>query len=588
MRLSIGFTFLLVAIAFVQSKPLFNGVNDINAVLAQLASQNNLANQFNGLAAQITNALSSGQLQTIGQQVFQLAQNVLSGNLDANVAASQFLAEIQQYLGSNTQLFNTVSNIVQQLVNLGGSGLARPAISKQFQVGDLQDVIAQYPQYAGLINQAADLASQVLPLLSPAQLMSLQKLTQDLTDKVLNGKLNVNAAASRLLGQLQSILASNPQLFNAVQSFVQQVVNAAQAILPNFISRFNTRVAFPSPADLLNLANQFKPSDLQGLLAQYPQYAGLINQATSLAGQVASALSQGQLQTLGQQVCQLAQSVFSGQIDANAAASQLFGQLQSILGSNPQLFNAVQSFVQQVVNAAQAVLPNFISRSNTRVAFPSPADLLNLANQFKPSDLQGLLAQYPQYAALINQLTGLAGQVIPTLSLGQLQTLGQQVFQLAQSMFSGQMDVNTAANELLGELQQYFGSNTQLFNAIANAIQQVISLSGAGLTRPAISRQLQLSDLEAIVAQYPEYAALVAPFAALAQQAIVAFSQPQLASLQASVLNLAQNVISGQLDANVAASQLLAEIQQYLGSNTQLYNAIANAVQQLVNLGQGY
>ena len=77
-----------------------------------------------------------------------LAQNVLNGDIDANVAANQLLGELQQYFGSNAQLFNSVVGIVQQLLNLGDFGLTRPALSRNLQISDLESLIVQHPQYA--------------------------------------------------------------------------------------------------------------------------------------------------------------------------------------------------------------------------------------------------------------------------------------------------------------------------------------------------------------------------------------------------------------------------------------------------------
>ena len=52
----------------------------------------------------------------------------------------------------------------------------------------------------GLINQATSLASQAITAFSENQLNSLGNLVSDLADKVLHGKLSVDAAASQLLG----------------------------------------------------------------------------------------------------------------------------------------------------------------------------------------------------------------------------------------------------------------------------------------------------------------------------------------------------------------------------------------------------
>ncbi|CAF1184098.1 unnamed protein product [Adineta ricciae] len=337
-------------------------------------------------------------------------------------------------------------------------------------------------------------------------------------------------------------------------------------------------IAFVQSKPLFNNIN-----DLQALAAQYPQYASLINQATSLASQAISAFSENQLNSLGNLVSDLADKVLHGRLSADAAANQLLGAIQAYLGSNSQLFDEIQSFLQQVVSIAQTLTGNF--NGQARIAFPSSADLLTLANQFKPSDLQGLLSQFPQLSSLINQITNIADQVSSALSQSQLQSIGGTVLNLAQNVLNGNVDANAAANQLLGELQQYFGSNTQLFNSIASIVQQLLNVGGFGLTRPALSRNLQISDLESLIVQHPQYANIAASLATLANQAIAAFSPAQLKSLENSVLSLAQQVISGQLDASSAGSQLLAQIQQYTGSNIQLYNAIANVVQQLVNLG---
>ncbi|CAF1282226.1 unnamed protein product [Adineta steineri] len=232
MRLSIGCALFFVVIAFVQSNPIFNGMNDLNAVINQLGSQTALNDLMHNLSGQVANALSSSQLQTLVQQALQLAPNVMNGSVKPQVAAAQLLAQLQQQLGSNNQLLNAVTNAIQQLGSalltiqpnlLSGLG-ARSAVGKQLQISDLESMVAQYPQYSSAVASLAALADKVKAALTQSQLKELEVLTLQLASNCMNGSLKPNAAATQLLAKLQQYLGTT-QLFVDVAIVVQQLVS---------------------------------------------------------------------------------------------------------------------------------------------------------------------------------------------------------------------------------------------------------------------------------------------------------------------------------------------------------------------------
>ncbi|CAF1360529.1 unnamed protein product [Adineta ricciae] len=213
------------------------------------------------------------------------------------------------------------------------------------------------------------------------------------------------------------------------------------------------------------------------------------------------------------------------------------------------------------------------------IAFVQGKPLLNqLVSQANlPNQLNGIQDFLGQYQGVLNQLQGLVNgvsaaqlqalvqQAANNVSSAQLQSIVQQASQLAQSVLSGQVDVNTALNQ------------------VSNFVQQLLSGS-AGLTRPANVKALPLNGVQDLLNQY---ANILSQFQGLGEQVANALSQAQLQTLGQQVAQLAQSVVSGQVGASAAGSQLLALVQQYLDSNAQLYNAVANAVQQLLNVVEG-
>ncbi|CAF0999637.1 unnamed protein product [Adineta ricciae] len=318
MRLSIGFALVFAAIAFVQGKPLFNQLvtqinlpNQLNGIQDFLGQYQSVLSQLQGLVSgvspaqlqalvqQVAGNVSPAQLQSIVQQAAQLAQSVLSGQVDVNTALSQ------------------VSDFVQQLLN-GSAGLTRPANVKGFPFNGVQGLLNQYgnvlSQLQGLVSgvspaQLQALVQQVAGNVSPAQLQSIVQQAVQLAQSVLSGQVDVNTALSQ------------------VSDFVQQLLNGSAGL---------TR-----PANVKG----FPFNGVQGLLNQY---GNVLSQLQGLGQQVANTLSQAQLQSLGQQVSQLAQSVVTGQVGASAAASQLLALVQQYLGSNTQLYNAAQQLLSVV------------------------------------------------------------------------------------------------------------------------------------------------------------------------------------------------------------------------------------------------
>jgi hypothetical protein len=75
-----------------------------------------LINQLVTIAGKISNALTPWQLYTLEQQGLQLAENVFQGNVDLNVAVNQLLSQLQEYLGSDSDILNNAEALAQQLI----------------------------------------------------------------------------------------------------------------------------------------------------------------------------------------------------------------------------------------------------------------------------------------------------------------------------------------------------------------------------------------------------------------------------------------------------------------------------------------
>ncbi|CAF1279958.1 unnamed protein product [Adineta steineri] len=234
MRLTIGCALFFVVIAFVQSNPIFNGMNDLNAVINQLGSQTALNDLMHNLSGQVANAISSSQLQALVQQALQLAPNVMNGSVKPLAAAIQLFAQLQQQLGSNTQLLDAVTNAMQQLGSalltiqpnlLSGLG-TRSAVGKQLQISDLEAMAAQYPQYSSVVASLAALANPVVAALTKPQLQALESLALQLAPHVITGSVKPQDAVDQLLTLLKQFLGDN-HLFDSVSSVFQQMGNFA-------------------------------------------------------------------------------------------------------------------------------------------------------------------------------------------------------------------------------------------------------------------------------------------------------------------------------------------------------------------------
>ncbi len=124
-----------------------------------------------------------------------------------------------------------------------------------------------------------------------------------------------------------------------------------------------------------------------------------------------------------------------------------------------------------------------------------------------------------------SQLEGLLIQLSGSLSPAQLQLLQQQAFIIAQNVMSGNLDVNTAANQLLQLLEQYLGPNSQLLADVKPLVQQFVDAAATVLPQLpsnlakrratvarsdplALANELQPNDLAAILAEYPQYSVI--------------------------------------------------------------------------------
>ncbi|CAF1296040.1 unnamed protein product [Adineta ricciae] len=413
MRLSIGFVLVFTTIAFVQSNPLFNQLalqpvlsNQFNGLQGLLPQYADLINKFQNLAQQAATNLTPDQLQTLAQQAFQLAQNVLSNQIDANTAASQLLNE------------------VQQLLNLDGAGLTRPALSTRGKFNPFQGF---FDHVQNAMNQFQNAAQQFANTFDPKKIEEVSKICFQLVESIINGQVDAKIAASELLLLIE-------QTFGSENGFVKTFVTGSQQLI-NFVSEI-----LPHTQEVIG------------------QIESSVNEFQNNVEHFANTLTFEQLQALSEVFSQLVHSVLSGKVEAKVAANELLLLIQQSFGTDNEYLNAFFHGAQQLIN--------FVSDKLTRPANKKSLSLVN--------NVQGLLAQYGN---VLSQFQGLAQQVTNALSQAQLQTLGQLAARLAQSVFTGQVDVNTAASQLLSQVQQYLGSNTELYNAVVNAVQQLVAFN---------------------------------------------------------------------------------------------------------------
>jgi len=323
-----------------------------------------------------------------------------------------------------------------------------------------------------LNSQLNGLLVQLSGVLSPVQLQSLQQQAFQIVQNVLNGNLDVNTAANQLLQQLEQYLGSNSQLLADVRPLVQQFIDAAATLpfpLPSNLGKRRATVGRSAP---LASANQLQLSDLVATLAAFPQYSALTNQLSNFVAQISSVLSSFQLGSLDAQASQIIQNVLNGNVNTNTAVNQLLQQLEQYLGSNSQLLANARPLVQQFIDAVVTLssqLPSNLGKRRATVGRSAP---LASANQLQLSNLLANLAAQPQYSGLINQLSNFATQITSVLSSFQLESLDEKSSQIVQNVLNGNVDANTAANQLLQQLQQYLGSDSQLLANVQPLLQQ--------------------------------------------------------------------------------------------------------------------
>jgi molybdopterin converting factor small subunit len=341
------------------------------------------------------------------------------------------------------------------------------ALGNQLGLNSLDAVLAVFPQYAGLVNQLTTLAAQVANALSPSQLYTLEQQALQTAQNVLSGNVPLETAVNQLFAQVQQALGSDSSILSNVQPVVQQLVSVVGQLLSNLPSNLGQR-SVPVPRaninDLVALGNQLGLNSLDAVLAVFPQYAGLVNQLTTLAAQVANALSPSQLYTLEQQALQAAQNVLSGNVPLETAVEQLFAQVQQALGQDSSILSNVEPVVQQLLSVVGQLLSNLPSNLGQR-SVPVPRvninDLLALANQ-----------------GLVQQFSGVVHQVINALSPSQLETLEQQLLLVAQSVLSGGVPLQDAVNQVFAQLQQTLGSDSAILSNVQPFVQQLVSVVG--------------------------------------------------------------------------------------------------------------
>ncbi|CAF1479949.1 unnamed protein product [Adineta ricciae] len=285
MRLSIGFVFLVVAIAFAQSKPVHNGLADFSSIANQFASQNNVPNQFvpsnvQAILAQIAQFLapfkpsangartasalvSSGEDQSIEALINQLAQEIENDHNNALAAHEQITAAAQQIFDAIHASFGSRRSIAS---------------------GEDQSIEA-------LINQLA------------------QEIEND----------HNNALAAH-----------------------EQITAAAQQIFDAIHASFGSRRSIASGEDqsieaLINQLAQEIENDHNNALAAHEQITAAAQQifdAIHASFGSRRGVRSAQIQSVVTLANQLAQQVASGQISAVDAQQQITAAVQQVFGSN--------------------------------------------------------------------------------------------------------------------------------------------------------------------------------------------------------------------------------------------------------------
>ncbi|CAF0974627.1 unnamed protein product [Adineta steineri] len=252
MRLLMLCACLIVAIAFVYSKPIISQMNKFNAIITTSSSLQILNDQFNNIAGQIIDVLSPIELQILQQKAVQLAVNVYNGKVDSITAADQLLQHLEEYLGSNLQVFCTVKPLVQQLTeavilvipilpsNIGKHEVSAAHTSlndllvllDQLQLHTWNAVIAVFPKYSDLVNQLVDAIDQITNAFSSPQLNSLAHQIIYLALDVYDEKVGIYVAADQLFLQVKQYLGSNAKIFSTIQFFAQQLIDAIILVVP--------------------------------------------------------------------------------------------------------------------------------------------------------------------------------------------------------------------------------------------------------------------------------------------------------------------------------------------------------------------
>ncbi|CAF4102697.1 unnamed protein product, partial [Adineta steineri] len=158
-------------------------------------------------------------------------------------------------------------------------------------------------------------------------------------------------------------------------------------------------------------------------------------------------------------------------------ADQLLQHLEEYLGSNLQVFSTVKPLVQQLTEAVILVvpiLPSNIGKYEVPAAHTSLNDLLVLLDQLQLHTWNAVIAVFPKYSDLVNQLVDAIDQITNAFSSPQLNSLAQQIIYLALDVYDEKVGIYVAADQLFLQVKQYLGSNAKIFSTIQFFAQQLI------------------------------------------------------------------------------------------------------------------
>ncbi|CAF1539304.1 unnamed protein product [Adineta ricciae] len=231
MRLSIGFVFLVVAIAFAQSKPVHNGLADFSSIANQFASQNNVPNQFvpsnvQAILAQIAQFLapfkpsangartasalvSSGEDQSIEALINQLAQeiendhnNALAAHEQITAAAQQIFDAIHASFGSRRSIASGEDQSIEALIN---------QLAQEIE-NDHNNALAAHEQITAAAQQIFDAIHASFGSrrgVRSAQIQSVVTLANQLAQQVASGQISAVDAQQQITAAVQQVFGSN-------------------------------------------------------------------------------------------------------------------------------------------------------------------------------------------------------------------------------------------------------------------------------------------------------------------------------------------------------------------------------------------